>query len=49
MNEYNHDDFEVLRIVDRFGGYEELRHKNQDIAAVCLVLFTYHRAHYGFP
>ncbi|KAH8105291.1 hypothetical protein BXZ70DRAFT_1004805 [Cristinia sonorae] len=33
MGEYNHDDFEVVRRVDLYGGYEELRHKQADIDA----------------
>ncbi|KIM39139.1 hypothetical protein M413DRAFT_29693 [Hebeloma cylindrosporum] len=32
---FNHDDFEVVRVVNLFGGCEELRHiKNKEIAAV---------------
>ena len=32
--DFKHDDFEVVRVVDLFGGYEELKHKNEQIAAV---------------
>ena len=40
-SEFNHDDFEVVRVVDLFGGYEELRHKDKDIETVsffCLLV-----------
>lgn len=31
---YRHDDFAVLRTDSRFGGFEELEHKNQDTSKV---------------
>ena len=30
LNEYKHDDFEVVRTDNRFGGFEELRLKDQN-------------------
>jgi hypothetical protein len=30
LHEHKHDDFEVVRTDNRFGGYEELRHKDQN-------------------
>jgi len=30
LHEYKHDDFEVVRTDNRFGGFEELRLKNQN-------------------
>ncbi|KAF9441232.1 hypothetical protein P691DRAFT_684645 [Macrolepiota fuliginosa MF-IS2] len=39
MDDYRHDNFEVVRKVDLFGGYEELRHKNPTLIAACTRFF----------
>jgi phage terminase large subunit-like protein len=40
LHEYKHDDFEVVRTDNRFGGFEELRLKNQNatVSSHCLDL-----------
>jgi len=32
--DFKHDDFEVVYVVDLFGGYKELKYKNEQIAVV---------------
>lgn len=39
LHTYEHDEFEVVRTDNRFGGFEELRHKDQN-ATVSLIPST---------
>jgi hypothetical protein len=55
LHEHKHDDFEVVRTDNRFGGFEELRHKDhnarvsshslQDSLYLLLIVETPYRTH----
>ena len=44
-----HEDFEVVRIFTAFGGYEEVQHKDKNIAAVGPLLSLKMVSHFTYP